>query len=228
MAAKQNVALLDWDNTLRKGFMLVDWSRYLRLHEVMDETSTGTIEQTFESHYNGEIDYAFAIIRSAQIYATGLCGVSVEATRRLAVSFIEQYQKLYEYAPVLIGRLRDNGVKPIVVSGSPDVVLAPYAINLDFDLALGLSLRADDTGTTWSKVIAVNGGTEQAKRNKVVDLMREYNVILAIGDSPADIPLLEAASFPLLLTGSSKETSSGISVPNLTLVSEHSVIPVVE
>lgn len=46
----------------------------------------------------------------------------------------------------------------------------------------------------------MNGGTEQVKRKKVVELVNNYNVILAIGDSPADVLLLEATSFPLLLT----------------------------
>lgn len=147
VAEKQRAALLDWDNTLREGFMLVDWSRYLGLHGLMDESSIEKIEGAFESHYKGEIDYAHAIKRSARIYATGLCGVYVEATRRLAESFVDQDQKLYDYATVLIGRLRDNGVKPIVVSGSPDIVLVPYAISLDFDLELSLGLRTDDSGT---------------------------------------------------------------------------------
>ena len=148
MIKKPIAALFDWDNTLRDGFTLVDWSRHLSSYGVIDPSTIPKIEGTFESYFKGELDYSLAIKRSARIYATGLRGASVEATHQLAESFARQDQELYDYATVLFGRLREIGVKAIVVSGAPDIVLAPYAANLGFDLELGLTLRTDESRTT--------------------------------------------------------------------------------
>ena len=80
----------------------------------------------------------------------------------------------------------------------------------------------------WANRVIINPGLSEVKRRIVAQLVGKYNIILGMGDTHEDAPLLEAARIRLFLKPESKPNIRIPEVPELQVVDENSVIETVE
>jgi phosphoserine phosphatase len=148
----------------------------------------------------GEIDHNQLAVEANEDYARELAGWSLQQAAPLVQQFVADVDRLRVFAwtaPVLRSLVAD-GVRPVVVSGAPHEILVEHAERLGLAgvEVHGLTLRAGPDGR-FTGDLAANLGTDAGKR----DLLQHVSgpVVLGVGDSVSDLPLLQGARRQLVV-----------------------------
>jgi phosphatidylglycerophosphatase C len=127
-----------------------------------------------------------------------LAGVSRERLEADARRFAEQHSRslLRPDAVIAWKRWRKEGVRLVIVTASPDLVVAPFARGLGADDILGTPLRFDERDRVTGAFASPNCRGEE----KVVRLKAAYGphlrVRAAYGDTSGDTEMLAIAEEP--------------------------------
>jgi len=190
VAAKQRVALLDWDGTLHSGVVIVAWTKYLNEFGLMSDESAETVAKAYADLDEGRTDYLSMVDRVTAGYAHGLVGRGVREVSALAEGFADSQRDQFTwFAPELISELRAADVETVVITGSPTVAVRPLASLLGIDRVIGLKPFAFSGMLT--SMLPQNTARPEVKRHIVEAFDGE--VVLAAGNSVSDEPLLAAA-----------------------------------
>lgn len=180
------------------------------------------------AYARGRLAYDEFSRRAAQAYAEGIAGRSVAATQRLARQFVEaDRRRLFGFVPELVTALDERGVAIMVVSGAPQVLLDEYRAVVQFDRGYGLVV--EETDGVWQAAPQPSPAMRAVKQ-ACVDDMRDggYDILLAVGDSEADVPLLLAAAIRLrFVPGGTKRRGSGVP-PGTIEVTAETIVRIVE
>ena len=114
---KPLAALFDWDGTIRRGFVLTDWSNYLHKNGLFRDSAFGEITWLFWACSHGKVSYLELIKQSERRYLEDLRGASVAVTHRLGKAFVKQDDQVYEFPPALFERLRRRGLRTTPLKG---------------------------------------------------------------------------------------------------------------
>src|SRR4051794_35635685 len=68
-AMNPSVCLLDWDGTLRKGYVIFDWTLYLAKKEMIDGVFVESMQSCFAQYEAACLSYEQMAERIVQIYA---------------------------------------------------------------------------------------------------------------------------------------------------------------
>jgi HAD superfamily phosphoserine phosphatase-like hydrolase len=133
-----------------------------------------------------------------------LRGQNVRNIRNIAQEYVRSDVRLYPYAVSVINVLHQKGLSVIVISGAPQEVLEVFGQDLGVDMVIGITVKTSMDGKIFSGFLKRNSAEAQTKNLQVRYLKRHYNILLALGDSDADIPMLKAAKLPIMLLNSDK------------------------
>lgn len=223
---KEAAALLDWDGTLRKGYEIVDWTNHLDESGRFDHEVAGRQRDLVSNYLLGKITYSQAVFDVGVIYAEGLAGQKVEDTLVLAAQFAKNDKALFDFTPALFEILLKNNIKIVLISNTPQLLLEEYKKHFGFSEVHGL--RVGELAGSWTKQVIVNPGLSQVKRKIVAELVNKYDIVLGMGDTHEDAPLLESARIRLFLKPENKPHIRIPEVPQLEVVDENRVIETVE
>jgi HAD superfamily phosphoserine phosphatase-like hydrolase len=192
------LALIDWDNTARPGWTIRDWALYLENLTLVKPRTSSNVEAIIEQYNNGRLPYAEMAEQVLQALADGLRGQSAALIADQARSFIDHDKaELFPFARNLFSALTDRGVSLVVISGAPEEVLNAAAMRYGLDDIHGTTFEVRDGH--YAGTIKVNRASRVGKRNAVVALVGESPASIAIGDSEADLPLLENSKLSLVV-----------------------------
>lgn len=203
-AESGRVCVADWDGTFRHGFLTAAWVDYLVARGLFPSASQAALRHTLASYEAGSLSYATLVTDTASIYANGLKGVLSSSLQQVAQEFVgDDRHQLFPFVPVLLRFLCKRGVTTHIVSGSPEEPLRAYARLLPLSSIAGLTLAVDTRGR-HTGTVTCNHGLAHSKAAAVRRLKdSRAQVVLAIGNSIADMPLFEAAAFRVWINGSS-------------------------
>jgi phosphoserine phosphatase len=191
-------ALLDWDGTLRRGYMIPDWAHFLVRRGVIPPRVHTHLQALFAGYRTGRVSYEWLAQEASVVLATGLSGAAAEELLLLGEEFAAQdLHRLRPFAAPLVEALRGAGVRVVVVSGSPYEPLQAQARNLSITDVFSLRLEIVN-GICTGRVLTNPGlrATKQAIRDSVA---AQSSVVLAAGDSPADRAILNGALVPVVV-----------------------------
>lgn len=196
---KRGVVLADWDNTLRAGFTVTAWAEFLAGRGLF--SALPTIVELFDRFRNDtSYDYEIFCEEMAATYADGLAGQSRGGVLAAAASFVQvDAQHLFGFARSLCEFFVERQLSVIVLSGAPEEPLTEYASTLGFELAGALRLEVEE-GLYTGNVIE-NCGLSNTKHDAVVRVSTTNDVVIALGDSLSDMPLLDAARVGFVVRG---------------------------
>lgn len=196
---KRGVVLVDWDNTLRAGFTVTAWAEYLAGRDLF--SALPTIVTLFDRFRNdASYDYEVFCGEMAAAYAEGLAGQSRDKVLTAAASFVRvDNHHVFGFVRSLCEYFAERQLSVIVLSGAPEEPLTQYASTLGFELAGALRLEVED-GRYTGHVIE-NCGLSHSKHDAVVRVSSLKDVVVALGDSLSDMPLLNAASVGFVVRG---------------------------
>ena len=190
-----SVCLLDWDGTLREGYVIVQWTHYLADEGVIPKCFAEAVDDCFKCK-----NYEQMAKCVVETYASSQKDLPVAEVASLAVAFAELNPDVFAFAAPLIEHLRGMEIEPIVITGSPIIVVKHLAEKIGICRCYGLELEADRSGVFVGSC-AFNLAIESSKRMLVKQLEPEFrDVRLALGNSSSDSPLLEVARCGYFIT----------------------------
>jgi phosphoserine phosphatase len=192
------VALLDWDNSLHRGLTLRSWAHYVGERGMLPEAIVNAIEDRYTAYEKGEFPYRRLATETPELYARGLEGVREEELRAHARTYVEQdIRQLFPFSRVLLDSLVDREIETFVVSGSPIETLTVHQELLPISRLWGITVAVSDG--LYTGELELNPAEQTAKDDVISNAVGAARVMLAIGDSEADIPMLEAAEAKIVV-----------------------------
>lgn len=189
---------MDWDNTLRRGWTIRDWSLHLGDQNLVTSGTVDHVEDVLRRYSEGRCNYTEMANSVLKAFAEGLRGQSVSAVAAQAPVFIKRDQaNFYPFATEILNELRARGLSLIVVSGAPQEVLDAAAQEYGFAKVRGSVFDVRDG--EYVGTVCQNRATVQGKRAVLAPLLGDRVAVLAIGDSEADMPLLERARLKIIV-----------------------------
>jgi len=193
MSANARYALLDWDNTLREGFTITAWTKYLCNESVVEGNTYSRLMKQFELHQSGQISYERLASTTTEIYAQALIGAELSIIEELAKCFCEKDDAVFKFANGLFDFFRKQKIDIIIVSGAPQVVLVQYANLFGINEVYGMDIEVLDG--KYTGIIRQDFGAKKAHIVQKICGTRNAMPLIAFGDSIADEPLLKAAKY---------------------------------
>lgn len=191
-------ALVDWDNTLRPGFLLREWTSFLQEREPELRQRFQSLSIVFQLFIRNELSYDEFAEQAPLAYARGMAAANIDVIKSLAVDFVRRdaTQSLYPFAIPLLALLARRKIHSIVISGAPAELLALYKSLVPVHAVFGLVLGTQDgiyTGTLEENTASAPG------KAHIVERLSNDDIVVGIGDSPADLPLLRPARIRVLV-----------------------------
>lgn len=215
--------LLDWDGSVRPGFTLLRWVYFLAEKSVIDRGSLLDIASKFDEYEKSAMDHDALCQVSAVLYARSMSGHHHSAITYLLDEFMFDDQlHLYRFAPTLLATLREHSFVIIVISGAPAEIVERHATAFGVHRVFGLELTINADGVYTGRVHA-NPGVRSSKAAHVNRLSREFDIVLAIGNSPSDLPMLISAGHGLVVGGKPERFSEAGS-DKLTFTTEDNIL----
>lgn len=194
------LALADWDGTLRSGFTLQAWTRFLAKHGVISPDVIDDLASLFAMFRSHRLSHDDLSRQTSLVYANSLKGSSTEQVQRLAYDFVQEDAScLLSFTEPLLRRLGCYDVPVLVISGTPFEVLLAYQARLPIYDVVGLTLYTRDG--IYTGEINVNPGYVQGKQVVINATLRlsQLKVVLAMGNSDSDMPLFEIAPYNIIV-----------------------------
>jgi HAD superfamily phosphoserine phosphatase-like hydrolase len=193
-SALEMVALLDWDNTLQAGWSILPWLEYLATLSDQSIYAREAIEDLTNKYELKLIDHDELSRTCAAAYGELLTGMSVPDVADLANKYLNNHspQDPFPFTDRLLSVLRAHGIAPIIVSGAPKELVDGISTRLNIQEYYCLEI--DSQGGMYTGSIKTNAGLREAKSAIVAGIERSWrSVVLALGDSESDIPMLDGA-----------------------------------
>ncbi|HMI82019.1 MAG TPA: HAD-IB family phosphatase [Solirubrobacterales bacterium] len=192
------VALMDWDNTIRQGWTIRDWTLHLEGCGLVPAETLRDVDEVIDNYAAKQCTYTEMANTVLRALASGLKGQSAAVVADQAPSFIKGDRgNFYPFAAEALRELRARGLSLVVVSGAPEEVLDAAAEEYGFAKVRGSVL--DVSEGRYVGTVKKNRAVVEGKQAALGSLLGEQVAALAIGDSEADLPLLERARLKIVV-----------------------------
>ena len=197
MSPKVRYALLDWDNTLRKGFTIISWTKYLCDQKVIREETYDKLLRQFKLHKAKEISYEQLATSTTEVYAQALVGVDFNSIENLAHNFYLEDTDVFSYTNKLFDLFKKKKIESVIISGSPKIVLSQYVKRFGISEIYGMDIEVIDG--RYTGVVKQDYGAEKVQIVKQICHNRHNTPLISFGDSATDDPLLKVAKYGYFL-----------------------------
>lgn len=193
------IALLDWDNTLSQGFTITRWAAFLAARGLFRSADAQSIARYISDYAGGTVTYSQLASNVPEHYASGLKGQHVERIEHEARTFVNSdAHNLFAFTATLVTELAAADISPIVISGAPTEILAVYRERLHLSRIWGVEV--EKVNGRYAGALSTNPATRATKQAIIdAEVDRSWQVVLALGDSESDLPLLSIASARLIV-----------------------------
>ena len=191
-------AMLDWDNTLRRGATLFTWTDFLVRNGVLSQTVVEE-RKTLQARYRqGELSHDALSDECCRSYLRAVDGLAESSYRALIREYLpEDRQYIAPHTAVLMEWLRAHSIVPVIVSGSPHDIIVnyfePFGVVRSFDFLMRIT-----DGRLDGSFLSSGGHNKQAAVAACLEYFGE-SPVLSAGDSPSDLPMLQAARIPIVV-----------------------------
>lgn len=186
------IALLDWDDSLHRGLTLRDWTSYLSERDLLPGSIADAIEERYAAYDEGDFPYRRLALETPELYARGLEGVAQAELQAHARSYVDRdAQAVFAFSRPLLEGLVERGIETVVISGSPIETLAVHQERLPIRRLWGITVAVRNGWYTGE--LESNPAEQSAKDRIISTALEDATAVLAVGDSEADIPMLEMA-----------------------------------
>ena len=196
----KNLALLDWDGTLRKGFTIKAWIAFLVKANLFDHGVEYSLWKLFDDYANNKLSHDELSQLTAELYASALKGLREIDVSLAANRFLEEDKSfLNSFSIPLFSFLKENSISMAIISGAPIEVIRVYQKMFDFDEFF--ALECETKNEVYSGNVKVNIGTYKEK-SKVISYLastNRYNFYMSMGNSKSDIPLFTATTINVIV-----------------------------
>lgn len=198
----QRIAFCDFDGTLSKGYISMDFLDYVYAQKVYSKQSYEEQIRLYSRVKNKEISYERWCDKWGEVWAAGLKNQPYNLINKHAQEFFQQFkQNIYDSSYQLIKELKKAGYYVIAASvGAYEVVsLAASALGMDECFATKLEFKDGVCTGNLATNIHVPGGKEKALDKIVKEKNVSFENCMALGDSASDMEMFELVKTPIAL-----------------------------
>ncbi|WP_055545231.1 HAD family hydrolase [Streptomyces kanamyceticus] len=194
------LAVFDLDGTLLDTFLAATMATELSRCDSGDPAAAREALSAIDAYKGGTIDHDECAARFYPCYARAVRGLSTAVLRRVGIRAWQRSRaRLFPFSAELVAELRQLGFSPCLLSGSPEEAVVCAAEELAMDHVWGMRL-ASDAGRCTGRVLRAPA-RPGAKRATLLETTSHLSVdwggSFAMGDSSADIDVLDMAGNPL-------------------------------
>jgi len=217
-----SVAVVDFDNTLARGWILGPWLERLAAEGIgASAEAIDGLRRRF-AEYEAKASYGHDRLASdvASIYARALEGVRVTDVEAHAGPFVADYTSdrrghLFSSSRALLDGLKKRGLRPVLITGAPKEVVDELGRELGILTTYSLVLRASHGVFTGE--IAFNHGLASMKDTACQQLEdADSSLMVAVGDSEGDRPMWRRATTAIQIGGTDKQSDIDIADVDLS------------
>lgn len=194
-----SIALLDWDNSLRDGWVIADWADRLSADRLFPSANSSQLRALLAQYDARLVSYETLADAIPQVFAAGLTGLSVQQISGHAKQFVSHDAVgPRPFVEELLSALDIRGIAIAFVSGAPQEILDALLARYNGVAAFGTIF--EEVNGIYTGAVNTNGASEQTKATVVSSLRGQgWHVVVAVGDSNADRPILRAADWPVVV-----------------------------
>lgn len=198
---KIKAAVADWDGTLRPGFLLRDWLKFLSDLSVTKSTYVDDFDNLYHEYTSNRIGYEAFAEDAICLYGSAMNGVSAGTARSASSEFVTQdLHNIYRFVEPFCSLMRSLEIKVIIISGAPSIVLEAYKNHIKLDMVYSIDIKVGHDGLFTHEFVH-NFATRRNKRKVINDLISQNtDILFALGDAISDIPLLNAAKYAFVIS----------------------------
>lgn len=196
----KKLALLDWDGTLRKGFTIKDWLKFLAKENIIESEFEEKLSILFEGYRRDELTHDSLSQESAELYASALKNSREQDILLAASSFLnEDKEFINTFSIPFLSYLKRHDFCVAIISGAPAEILKTYQKKLNIDNVFALECEVKDGA--YSGKIKSNLGISSQKHKAIHEIKKSgrYMFCLSMGNSSSDIPLLQSTSSQIIV-----------------------------
>jgi HAD superfamily phosphoserine phosphatase-like hydrolase len=194
----KQIAVFDWDETLRKNFVLFDWMLFLNKKGTVKIKFLNRLINTFKMYKRNKISYKELAVMANEIYAESLKEVKKDILIKFAKLFVKNDNRnLFNFTSPLFDYLNKNNIDIYIVSGAPEEVLHAYKDFFNIENIYVYGLQFEINQYKYTGKIKKNTALYENKKQIIDSLRKDHKILLGMGDSVSDIPLLENADIPV-------------------------------
>lgn len=198
---KTKLAIFDIDGTIFRSSLLIELINGFVADGVFPEDAYREMEDDYRAWLDRKGDYDNYLGKVIEIYDRNIAGCDEEDVKRVVERVLQsEKDKVYRFTRDLVKRAKEDGYFIMAISGSPEFIVSKFAQHMGFDAYYGSIFEIKEgrfTGEVISKDSWKNkkGIIERFVNESTDDV--DLADSMAVGDSGADIPMLEAVGKPI-------------------------------
>ncbi len=223
---KEKAAFFDIDGTLVKGFLIVDFPKFLLEKKLILSDHFVEIQNIFKSFVSGQLDASVVAKLIPEHFAKGIKGYKIKDMNPLVDQFVKEKVITFPYTKKALNYLKNKKYSIIAMSGSPNFILKH--LKLGFSKTYGTELEIVD-GVFTGKIID-NLVLSKNKRKRFNTTITEDGIKLskcyAFGDTEHDLPILKSVGHPIIVnpTKNLLKATKAKNWPKLSSISDFETI----
>ncbi|MBP9781562.1 HAD-IB family hydrolase [Candidatus Woesebacteria bacterium] len=216
-----NLAFFDVDKTLYDGYSNKPFLDYLTKVVKPNDPLVQDIWQKETQFLNGELEYN----QATQYFlgATGrlVAGLQPETVLAWVKRLFPEPQPFFPWVGAVLEYLRAQNYRIYLVSGAPAVVIEELARQLGVEHYFATEFLLDTNGVYSGEIHLMNHETKRSKLVETVKKISGNHQVISFGDSPGDVPLLEAADIGFVVQPDHNPEMVELSQKNNWVVLKH-------
>lgn len=214
------IAIFDYDNTLSSGYTRYELGYAMEDAGLVKKGLRQEILQLESDHENGKIDYNRKFADDKKIFSKYYKGLKAVEVARFFRDEIKWKEMIFPWAYELLDLLKSKDYFTVLISGSWEFILNEIQEELDIDTYFGTEIEVvEGLFTENYKFIMTN----DEKRKVTRSLLREAERSIGLGDSIADLAILEQVNYPFIYQPS-REAEEAVKGTNILIVNQSNVI----
>jgi len=201
----KKIAFCDFDGTLSKGYISMEFLDYVYGQKVYSEQSYKKQMKLFSEVKNGKISYEYWCEKWGEEWGAGLKNQPYDLIKKKAQAFFQEFKSnIYPSSYQLIKELKELGYYVITASvGAYEAVkLAASVLKMDECYATKLEVKGGICTGRLATDIHLPGGKEKAL-NEIIKIKKvSFKDCIALGDSHSDMEMFHLVSTPIALNPS--------------------------
>jgi len=196
------IAFCDFDGTLSKGFISMEFLEYVYKNRAYSKQNYKNQMDLYTQAKDKKISYEYWCKRWGEEWAAGLKNQTYNAIWEQAKEFFKQFKSnIYNSSYQLIKNLKEADYYIITISvGAYDVVnLAASALGMDECYATKLKFKNNICIGKLATNIHIPGGKEKAIKRIAKEKDVLFENCIALGDSASDMEMFSLVKKPIAL-----------------------------
>jgi len=198
---KIKLAIFDIDGTIFRSSLLIELVNGLTVEGVFPKSIYEEMEKDYIAWLNRKGSYVAYLEKVINLFNKNIGGCSEEDVGKVVDKMLlNEKEKMYVFTRDLVKKARAEGYFLMAISGSPDFIVSKFSEYVGFDICYG-SVFGVKEGYFTGKILNKESWAEKdivignfiKKHECGIDLKHS----MAVGDSSADIPMLESVGKPI-------------------------------